>query len=204
MYRHHPQTKIASDFVRSGALGQISHAWGTFTFALEDNENVRWFPEMGGGSLWDIGIYPLSLAQFLMGGPPIEVFGMQQLGETGVDETFTGQLRYPGGKFAQISSSFRCDYNNRFELVGNKGRLVLTRPFNKMELNRRLVFYPEDGKSLEIPVPCQHLYIGEIEDMVAAVLDGTEPYLTLEETRSHIRTVLALYESAQTGLPVKM
>jgi predicted dehydrogenase len=68
-----------------------------------------------------------------------------------------------------------------------------------MEDNRRLVFYPADGEAQEILVPEQELYIGEVEDMHAAILDGAPLYLTLDETRDHVRTVLALYKSAQTG-----
>jgi len=48
-------------------------------------------------------------------------------------------------------------------------------------------------------VPEQELYIGEVEDMHAAILDGAPIFLTLDETRDHVRTILALYQSAQTG-----
>ena len=50
-----------------------------------DQRNVRLIPEWGGGSLWDIGVYPLSFAQYVMGGPPEWVFGDQRRGGAGVD-----------------------------------------------------------------------------------------------------------------------
>jgi hypothetical protein len=43
-----------------------------------------------------------------------------------------------------------------------------------------------------------------VEDLQAAVLDGERPYLTLPETRNHVKTTLALYESAETGRPVDL
>jgi predicted dehydrogenase len=53
-----------------------------------------------------------------------------------------------------------------------------------------------------VPVPPKELYLGEVEDMNAAVLDGKPNYLTLAESRNHVRTVLALYESAQNNSQV--
>lgn len=61
MYRHHPQTKIVGEWVKEGRLGDIVLVRGHFSFMLENPENVRLVPEWGGGSLWDVGIYPMSL-----------------------------------------------------------------------------------------------------------------------------------------------
>jgi predicted dehydrogenase len=204
MYRHHPQTKIVGEWVRSGRLGEITQVWGVFNYQTETRDDVRLVPDYGGGSLWDVGVYPLSFAQYVYGGPPEEVNGMQWVGDTGVDETFVGQLRYPGGGLAQIASSFRNPFQTQMEISGREGRLVLNRPFIGLDLDRRLLFYPTDGEAQEIPVPEQELYICEVEDMQAAILDGAPLYLTLEETRDHVRTVLALYQSAQSSQVVRL
>jgi predicted dehydrogenase len=204
MYRHHPQTKIVGDFIRSGRLGELSHAWGTFSFMIENRKDIRLVPEWGGGSLWDVGVYPLSLAQYLFGGPPLSVSGMQWLGDTGVDETFVGQLRYQGDRFCQISSSFRTDFHIGFEAVGTLGRLRISRPFTAMDGQRRLTFYPNNLEPVEIPVPEQELYTGEVEDLNSVILDGSQPVIKLDETRDHVHTALALYRSAQIGMPVEV
>jgi xylose dehydrogenase (NAD/NADP) len=204
MYRHHPQTKIVGEWVRSGRLGEITQVWGVFNFQIGARDDVRLVPEYGGGSLWDVGVYPLSFAQYVYGGPPEEVFGMQWVGDTGVDETFVGQMRYPGGGLAQIACSFRNPFNIQMEIIGREGRLALNRPFTAVDDNRHLLFYPNDGDMQDIPVTEQELYIGEVEDMHAAILDGAPPYLTLAETRDHMSTVLALYKSAQSGQVVNL
>ena len=67
-----------------------------------------------------------------------------------------------------------------------------------------MVFHPRQGQPLVIDVPKKELYSGEVEDLHAAILDGAEPYLSLEETRDHMRTTLALYESANSGLVVEL
>jgi len=218
MYRHHPQTKIVGELVRSGKLGEVTLVRGTFDFRLAENErgpnnfNVHLTTEQGGGCLWDVGVYPLSFAQCIMGGPPKQVFGSRWVGETGVDEVFAGQMVYesqtssvpatPTFPMAQISSSFRTPLHTFVEIVGTQGRLHLNRPFVDLDENRKMVFYSSRGDVEDIPVPTQELYSGEVEDMHAAILDGAPNYLRLEDTRDHIRTVLALQQSAEEGRPV--
>lgn len=205
MYRHHPQTKIVGEMVRNGRLGRVTILRGVFNFAFNTRDNIRLVPEMGGGCLWDVGIYPLSFAQYVMGGPPQQVFGAQWLGESGVDEVFAGQMVYADGAMAQISSSFCTPFHTLVEIIGTEGRLVLNRPFTgHNDGDRKLIFYPKDGEPEEITVPEKDLYLGEVEDLHAAVLDGKSQYLTLEETRNHVKTVLALYESARTSQVISL
>lgn len=201
MYRHHPQMKLVEAFVRDGRLGDISLIQSVFNFQMKSRDNIRLAPELGGGSLWDVGIYPVSFAQCVMGGPPDWVFGFQEVGDTGVDEFFAGQLHYSHGRVAQISSSFRTPFHTRSVVVGTKGRLRMSRPFTNVE-ESEMVFFPESGEPEYIDIPEEPLYLGEIEDMHAAILDGKPNYLTLAETRNHVRTVLALYESAAAGKSV--
>ena len=203
MYRHHPQTKIVGDIVKSGKLGEISMVRGAFDFAFLNKDNVRLVPEWGGGCLWDVGVYPLSFAQFIMGGPPEWVMGSQWVGETGVDETFTGQMGYAGNRFAQISAAFRTPFHTFFEVIGTEGRLHISKPFTGVQ-DGKVTFFPVKGREKKIKVPRKYLYLGEVEDMHTAILDGVSNYLTLEETRNHIRTILALYESAKTNQVVNL
>ncbi len=200
MYRHHPQTKIVGEWVRNGRLGRITLVRSVFNYAMASQENVRLVPDWGGGCLWDVGVYPLSLAQFIMRSPPQRVSGSQWLGESGVDEIFSGQLQYANGGVAQISSSFCTPWHTFAEIIGTEGRITINRPFTgHNDGQRKLLFYPKDGEPEEIPVPEKSLYLGEVEDMHGAILDGRSNTLTLTETRNHIKTVLALYRSAQTN-----
>jgi xylose dehydrogenase (NAD/NADP) len=205
MYRHHPQTKRVGEFIRSGRLGEISLVRAVFNFAIQDRDNIRLAPEKGGGSLWDVGVYPVSFAQYIMGGPPHAVLGNQRQGDTGVDELFAGQMYYGGGRMAQISSSLSTPFYTAAEVLGSGGRLTLNRPFvNVHEPASQVIFYPADGPAEQLPGSDEYLYLGEVEDMHAAILDGAPNYLALTETRDHVRTVLALYESAKTGRVVAL
>lgn len=204
MYRHHPQTKIAEAFINSGNLGEVAVVRGAFNFKMEGRENVRLVPELGGGAVWDIGCYPISISQFFLGGPPQWVFGDQWLGESGVDELFSGQMHYSGGRMAQFSCSFLMPFHTHIEVLGTEGRLTLNEPFRVDNDGNVVMFYPNEGEPREIEVPEKDLYLGEVEDMHAAILDGAKSYLSLEETRNHIRTIVALYESAADHRPVRL
>lgn len=204
MYRHHPQTRRVQQLVSSNKLGQISLVRGKFSFRLDAQADVRLVPEFGGGSLWDVGGYPVSYAQMIFGQAPVEVFGMQEVGKSGVDVSFTGLLRYASGKMAQIASSFMTPYHQSIEICGSQGTLELNRPFNQINQEARVVFLPDEGKPERIRSKKMDLYAGEVEDMHAAILDGAQQLVSLVETRDHMRTVLALYESARKRKPVNL
>ncbi|MDX1662670.1 MAG: Gfo/Idh/MocA family oxidoreductase [Candidatus Promineifilaceae bacterium] len=203
MYRHHPQMKQVGAWVREGRLGEVMGVRATFNFAFRSRDNIRLDPQLGGGCLWDVGVYPLSFAQYIMGGPPRWVVGDQWLGDTGVDEFFMGQMHYAGGRTAQIMSAFRTPFYTMAEVVGTEGRLLLDRPFTRVE-EGSITFFPADGEPETTHPPQKNLYLGEVEDMHDAILDSEPLYLSLTETRNHVRTVLALYESAEKQRVVQL
>jgi predicted dehydrogenase len=201
MYLHHPQTRLVLDAIRAGKIGQIRAVQGAFHFTLANLADPRAIPEQGGGSIWDIGVYPISYAQQIMGAAPVEVSGWQRIGETGVDMTFAGQMRYAGGSVAQFTCSFESPFHIRVEVFGSEGRMVITRPFTGME-NGTVEFISSSDKVEVLAVPEKHLYLGEVEDMESAVFDQKPQLLPLSATESHVRTVLALLQSARENRPV--
>jgi predicted dehydrogenase len=129
---------------------------------------------------------------------------MQWLGPTGVDLAFQGQMRYPSGGTAQISSSFLTPDQTQVEIIGSEGRLFIPGPFRPIAPDRPMVFYPEQGEPFDIAVPASELFAGEISDMHDAILDGKPTYISLAESRQHVQTILALYEAARLGKTLKL
>jgi xylose dehydrogenase (NAD/NADP) len=197
MYRHHSQTKIAGEWAHEGKLGDIVFVRGVFNYALKNHHNIRLVPAYGGGSLWDVGVYPVSFAQFIMRGLPKQVSGCQCIGESIVDESFAGLMCYAGDRIAQIAASFRSPFYTYCEIIGTEGRLTLNRPFVSLDEHRKMIFHPKEGEPTEITIPEKELYLGEVEDMHTAILEDVPNYVTLEESLNHIRTVEALYQSAR-------
>ena len=203
MYRHHPQTLKVQELVQSGALGEIRLIHGTFSFLLDRPQDPRWLAEMGGGSIWDIGCYPISYTQMLTGSKPEEVFGWQQTASSGADETFSGQMRCANGVFASFDCSFRLPLHTGMLIRGSQATLTIPTPFSPRQKST-LILQPIGGDEKRITIPTSNLYLGEVEDMAACILDGKTQRVTLEESRQHIETICALLESARIGRPVRL
>ncbi len=202
MYRHHPQTLKVKEMVESGMLGELQSFKGAFTFTLKRKNDIRSKKETGGGSIWDVGCYPISYARTIMSTEPIEVFGRQVLGASGTDDSFFGQMRFPNERYAQFDCGFKSPSRAQVEIVGAEGTLNIPDPF-KPGLNEK-VFLTRADQTETIKIKGQELYIGEVEDMADAILLGKPPRISLADSRSNTAVILALIESAQTGRPVHL
>jgi predicted dehydrogenase len=185
MYRHHPQTLKVQELVKSGSLGTLKLIRGSFSFFLSREGDVRLDPALGGGSLWDVGCYPVSYARTLVGANPLEVFGWQATGPTGIDETFVGQMGFANGVLAQFDCSFVVPLRWHMEVVGSEGTLSIPSPF-KPQTDEK-IYLTRDDKTETIKAKGQELYIGEVEDMADAILLGREPRISLEDSRANVQ-----------------
>jgi len=202
MYRHHPQTLKVQELVKNGSIGSLKLIRGSFSFILSREEDIRLLdPAMGGGSIWDVGCYPISYARTVVGENPLEVFGWQVTGKTGIDETFIGQMRFAGDVHAQFDSSFVIPFHSFMEIVGSEGTLSIPKPF-KPDANER-IFLTRDEKTETIKIKGQELYLGEVEDMADAILLGHDSRVSLHDSRTNVAVINALLESARVGKPVK-
>ena len=202
MYRHHPQTLKVRKLVDDGVLGKVKLIRGSFTYHYTLEGKFRADPAMGGGALWDIGCYPLSYARAMLGMEPVEVFGWQVKGESGTDDSFIAQMRFPGEVFTQFDCSFVLPHHTFMELVGDEGTLIVPVPFTPQ--SKEYLFLTRGDKTEKITVKAPGLYHGEVEDMADAVLLGKPPRITLADTRNNTQVILALFESAKTGRPVAL
>jgi D-xylose 1-dehydrogenase (NADP+, D-xylono-1,5-lactone-forming) len=201
MYRHHPQTRRLKELVESGAVGPVKLVRSAFTFDLTREADVRLASALGGGSLWDVGCYPVSIARHLLGVEPVEAFGWQAVGQTGIDEGFYGQLRFGPDVFAQFDSGFRAAFRTRLEVVGRAGTLVVPRPFKPTPQEAILLTRGDKTEEIAVGGPSE-LYLGEVEDMADAVLLGRAPAVSLAESRGNVAALVALYASARAARPV--
>ena len=202
MYRHHPQTLKAQEIVKSGSLGTLKLIRGSYSYINSREGDVRFNLEMGGGSIWDVGCYPISYARNVVGESPLEVFGWQVTGQTGIDDTFVGQIRFRDDVIAQFDSSFVIPYHVFMEIIGSEGTLNIPHPF-KPGVNEKMYITREE-KTETIKVKGQELYLGEVEDMADAILLGKDSLVSLDDSRTNVAVIKALLESARSGKPVHM
>ncbi|UCC54019.1 MAG: Gfo/Idh/MocA family oxidoreductase [Anaerolineaceae bacterium] len=205
---HHPQHYVALSLIESGRIGELQTINGWFYFHLspEKVNNIRLNAELGGGSLWDLGVYSNALSIFYAGGKaPQSVWGTRFLGESGVDVTFAGQMLFDNRITAQISCGFKNPPREGLQLVGDAGILEILSPHNttgEHETEFRLT--DNVGTQETIVNSPKNSYVAEIEAMEACVLDEAEPLLPLSLCREFLRTVLALHESANTNSLIQL
>lgn len=202
MYRHHPQTLKVQEMVGDGSLGKVQLIKGSFTFMLTREADVRLAKELGGGSIWDVGCYPISYARMVAGAEPLEVFGWQITGSTGIDMSFIGQMRFPNDVHAQFDCGFMSPFHSFIEIVGTEGTLNIPVPFKPEKKEK--VFFTHGNRTDTIEIKGQELYIGEVEDMADAILLGEPPLISLDDSRGNAATILALLESAKSGKVVSL
>jgi len=198
MYRHNPQTKRLKELVESGAIGRLRLVRAAFSFPLDDAANVRLNDELEGGGLMDVGCYCISGSR-LLAGEPESVYGEQVAAPSGVDELFTGTLRFAADVLAEIDCGLVLPDRDELEAIGEEGSIFLDDPWHgrkpvievrREEGTERIELEPEDSYRLQL------------ENMSAAIRGHAEPLLGREDALGQARAIEALYRSAEEGRPV--
>ncbi|XP_075977873.1 trans-1,2-dihydrobenzene-1,2-diol dehydrogenase-like [Anticarsia gemmatalis] len=115
--------------IAAGKLGDVKFVEGNFGLDYGDSERMK-HRELGGSAILDIGIYLLHLAQFVFKDEPSKVTVSGSLYSSGVDESETVILDYPGGRRAVLNSHTRLTLHNKATIYGTKGRVTLEDPFH--------------------------------------------------------------------------
>ena len=136
------------------------------------------------------------------GAEPTSVCGMAATTSAGVDDAFAGLLQFPGGLLATIHSSFRATYRTWLDVTGPEGTLRIN-SFFKPGPREIIEVHREDEEVQRLPVEGSPLlFVKQIDDFVAAALDGRPPAVSLRESRGNTAVLAALHESAKTGRAV--
>ena len=202
MYLHHAQTLKIKEIVESGVLGKLQLIKGAFTFTLTREGNYRWMEEMGGGSIWDVGCYPISFARMIVGAEPVEVFGWQLTGPGGSDESFFGQMRFKDEVHMQFDCGFKSPSRSFIEIVGTDATLNIPDPFKPGRKNE--IYLNHNNEMQTIKIKGDELYSGEVEDICDAILKNQPSLISLADSRGNIAVMLALLKSAKSGKPVSL
>ncbi len=203
MYRHEPLFARMVAMVRDGSVGSVETIDAGFTFLRRREHDIRLDAGLGGGSLWDVGCYAVSAALALVPGPPIEAFGWARAAPGGVDESFTGLLRWADGVAARVHSSFRAPLRTWLDVTGTDGVLRVRNPFKP---GPRETIDIDRGGQIETTLVegSAELFVRQIDDFVAAALDGRPPAMSLDDSRDVAAALAALHRSVERGRPVQL
>ena len=118
-----PHIREMARRISDGQIGDIRLIQADFCYRAPLNPERRTFnPEMGGGALLDVGVYPISLAHHLLGAPA-RIASLAHLGETGVDEQAGILFQYDDGALAVLSTAVRTSTPQTLVISGTQGEI---------------------------------------------------------------------------------
>lgn len=123
--RFNPALVKLREILAKRLIGDILHLRADFGFYAKYKRNHRLFnPDLGGGALLDVGVYPVSLSSMVFG-TPVNVKSTAVFGKTGIDKQNSIILVHPKNKIAQLSSAIRLDTDREAFIAGTKGSIKL-------------------------------------------------------------------------------
>jgi glucose-fructose oxidoreductase len=206
-YRLHfePLTLEVIDLVRQGRIGEPRYFSSDFSMMVRPG-NVRTQPELGGGTLYDLGVYCINAARMLFGAEPREAFAYSidgaRSGFPGVDDTTSALLRFEGDKLAVFTSSFGAADASSYRIVGTEGDIRVDPAYEYAEPLAYTI--TRDGESRKKKGRKRDQFAAELLYFSDCILKDREPEPSAEEGAWDVQIINALYESARTGRVVEL
>jgi predicted dehydrogenase len=191
------------DLVRTGRIGDPKFFNSSFSMTVRKG-NIRTRRELGGGTLYDIGVYCINAARHLFRGEPTEVTaisvnsGAVRVKE--IDETTGAVLRFDGGRLATFVTSFNAADSGFYQVVGTKGQVCADPGYEYAEgLEYELTI---GGKTTRKRMAKRDQFAPQLLYFSDCIRNDRQPEPSGEEGRQDVRIVEALYEAAASGKSV--
>ncbi|HLZ56894.1 MAG TPA: Gfo/Idh/MocA family oxidoreductase [Ktedonosporobacter sp.] len=203
MYRFHPQIEWALEQVNAGLIGPARLVRASFSFDIRSRpENIRLDPELAGGSLMDIGCYPLNLCRAVFGlAPRMVAARVHTATAAGVDMATNAILDFGDGRFGLIDCNFELPRRQGVEIVGEAGTITIPVPFTPGVIET-VVFVMKNGQMSEQSFPRVDQYQLQVEHFANCILSNQEPARRLSESLENLATIEAIYQSAGHDWPL--
>jgi predicted dehydrogenase len=145
-----PTFQKAMDIIKNGVIGQPLSMKADFGFHAPFDAQSRIFnKDLGGGSLLDIGIYPI-MAALTIFGKPDKISALATMSETQIDETCAVNFQYPNGAIAMCHSTIKAHTNIEAYIYGEKGVLYIHPRFHH---SKALTVTLNSGQEESISMP---------------------------------------------------
>jgi predicted dehydrogenase len=204
MVRTHPQWLRTRDLIQSGRIGDLREIVGVFSYFNRDATNIRNVLDWGGGGMYDIGCYPITISRFIFGAEPSRVFGLLERDpDFKVDRLASVILDFPAGQCVFTCSTQLVPYQ-RMHFLGTKGRIEIEIPFNAPN-DRPCRIFIDDGRDVfgggvsteTFPTCDQYTIQGDVFSR-AIRGDGDVP-VSIEDALGNLAVIEAVFLSAETG-----
>ncbi len=131
VFMHHPQSRRLKEIIEAGEIGVLRHIDAGMTFIVSDSSNIRMIKALGGGSIYDGGVYPITFSRFIAGTDPVSVQAHMRFdAQAGVDVATSLILEYPDDLTATLYCGFEARGGPHARITGDQGRLVVPAPYH--------------------------------------------------------------------------
>ena len=188
-----PAVQTARRWIDEGRIGTVLHVKADFGYRHPyDPDSRLWDPDLAGGALLDMGVYPISLAWFFLGQHPDAISAVGRRAPTGVDSDVTMRFDYPGVT-ATLATSFLCRLPNAAYVIGEDGTIVLPDFFRARECtllrgDETIDRFHDDRESLGYAVQIQS--VGE-DVLAGRQQSSVVPWEATLAFQDHMARVLA-------------
>ncbi|MEW2353455.1 Gfo/Idh/MocA family oxidoreductase [Spirillospora sp. NPDC029432] len=171
MFLHHHQHGVVRRLVRDGRIGEPRVFTASFGIPALDPDNWRYNPELGGGALLDVGVYPIRAASYFLGGE-LDVIGsvLRLHPVRGVEVAGHALLSTPAGVTAELSFGFEHAYRSCYSLWGDHARLTLDRAFTPPPTRRPLIRIESQDGTEDLTLPADHQFKNIAEAFARSLL----------------------------------
>jgi predicted dehydrogenase len=194
MIAHHPQWLRTRALIRSGAIGDLVHVDGVFSYNLRDAGNIRAQAALGGGGLRDIGVYTFGGVRLATGLEP-DTLAAAHVSWSGSGDGKPGGKagggvdllahvtgRFDGFSYSSVTSMNMAPYQ-RMSFHGSEGWIELRAPFNAGVYDQATLVVEREGVREETRFPGVNQYVLQVEAFGRSALSGVEYGWALEDAR---------------------
>lgn len=202
---HFESTNLAAmEAVRKGKIGEPRIFSSSFSFQI-DAPNIRVDADKGGGVAWDIGVYCVNAARYLFRAEPEEVFAFRAQGKderfAETEEAVSAVMRFPEDRLASFNVSFGAASTSTYQLVGTQGSLRLE---NAYDYKGKMTLELETKGKKKRTLPARDQIGPELTYFSDCILKDREVEPSGWEGLADVRIIRALYQSMESGRPVRL
>ena len=199
VFPFHHQIERVRDALAGGRIGEVREIASRFHFVLDDPQDIRLSAELGGGSLYDVGCYPIRLARLLFDAEPDLDRAIADAVWTGsrVDTELWGALTFPGDRRLVFSCGFVAAYDTFSRVLGTEGEIRMTNPFHPEADDTFAIVRGEDVQEHAAAPAGEHSFTAAIRH-IHGVLRGREQprNLAVDEAMGNATAIEALLAAA--------
>lgn len=197
---------------REGAIGDLKFFNSSFSYQVRDRKNIRLNPtSVGGGALYDIGIYCINASRYLFKAEPIEVIAFSATSDDprfiNTEETTSAILRFPDEKLAAFTVSFGAYAASDYEIIGEKGRLRLENAYeyaSPMKLSGFILDRKKEMRRITKNYKQRDQFSAEILYFSDCILKNKAPEPGPIEGIADVKIIQAILESIHFKRPVSL